>query len=183
MRRCKMEIYITDLQAYSEGYLVGKWVKLPLTPFELSQVISEVLNEGEFHSGTDEHEEVFITDYEAPIVIGEHDDISRLNELAEMLEELDDNDLLKLKFLSSEGYNERDALDNGLDTYEVDIYDYRDNSSFTDTFELLASDFVDEGLFGEIPKSFQNYIDYEAIARDLRFDYTEFETNVIGRVA
>ena len=27
--------------------LVGRWIKLPLTPFELSQALSEVLSEGE----------------------------------------------------------------------------------------------------------------------------------------
>lgn len=35
----------------------------------------------------------------------------------------------------------------------------------------MAETFVDEGLFGEVPQSFQHYIDYEAIARDLAMDY------------
>jgi antirestriction protein len=178
-----MEIYITDLSAYNEGHLVGRWIKLPLTPFELSQALSEVLSEGEIISGTSNHEEVFITDYEAEIVIGEYDDIARLNELAEAMEDFSDDDLLKLRFLSYEGYNEREVIDQGIDTYDVDIYDYRDNKSFTDTFELLASDFIDEGLFGEIPKALEFYIDYERIARDLRMEYCEYEPNVIGRVA
>ena len=178
-----MELYITDLQSYNEGHLVGKWIKLPLTAFELSQAISEVLNEGEFECDSEDHEEIFITDYESELLIGEYDDIYRLNELAEAIDNFSDDDLLKLKFLSHEGYNERECIDNGLDTYEVDIYDYRSDTSFTDTFELLAQDFIDEGLFGEIPKSLVYYIDYSAIARDLRMDYSEFETNVIGRVA
>ena len=178
-----MEIYITDLQAYNEGYLVGKWIQLPLTKFELSQAISEVLCEGEVRSESDNHEELFISDYEADIEIGEYDDIYALNDLAELMEEFNDNELLKLKFLVYEGYSEREVLDNGLDSYDVDIYDYRDNKSFTDTFELLASDFIDDGLFGDIPKSLEYYIDYSAIARDLRMDYCEFEPNVIGRVA
>jgi antirestriction protein len=178
-----MEIYITDLSAYNEGYLVGRWIKLPLAKEELSQALSEVLSEGEIISGTSNHEEVFITDYEAEIVIGEYDDIARLNELAEAMEDFSDDDLLKLRFLSYEGYNEREVIDQGIDTYDVDIYDYRDNKSFTDTFELLASDFIDEGLFGEIPKALEFYIDYERIARDLRMEYCEYEPNVIGRVA
>ena len=32
---------------------------------------------------------------------------------------------------------------------------------------------MDEGIFGEIPVSIQNYLDYDAIARDLGMDYTE----------
>ena len=57
------------------------------------------------------------------------------------------------------------------------------NTSFTDTFELLAMQFIDDGLYGEIPKSLEFYLDYEKMARDLRMDYTEFESNIIGRVS
>ena len=37
----------------------------------------------------------------------------------------------------------------------------------------LAEQFVDEGLYGEIPEKLQFYIDHEAIARDLSVDYSE----------
>ena len=178
-----LKIFITDLQAYNEGSLVGKWIELPLTAFELAQALSEVLSEGEAVSGTDNHEEVFITDYEAEIAIDEYDDIYRLNELAEAMEAFSDEDLLKFKLLCHEGYNEREVIDTGLDSYEVEIYDFRDNKSFTDTYELLAEEFIDQGLYGEVPKALEYYIDYSAIARDLRMDYAEFEPNVIGRVA
>jgi len=36
----------------------------------------------------------------------------------------------------------------------------------------LAEQFVDEGVFGEIPTVLVNYIDYEAITRDLEMDYS-----------
>lgn len=178
-----MDIFITDLQAYNEGHLVGKWIQLPLSSFELSQTLSGVLNEGESICDSDNHEELFITDYEAEIVIGEYDDIHELNKIAESMEAFSAEDMLKLKFLSHEGYNEREVINNGIHSYDVDIYDYRDNKNFTDTFELLAFDFVEEGLFGEIPKTLEYYIDYEKIARDLRMDYCEFEPNLVGRVA
>ena len=45
----------------------------------------------------------------------------------------------------------------------------------------LAYDFVEEGLFGSILNNIKNYLDYEAIARDLGFDYTEFEGGDILR--
>lgn len=41
------------------------------------------------------------------------------------------------------------------------------------TMRDLAEQFIDEGLFGEIPQSIAHYIDYDAIARDLAMDYTE----------
>jgi len=179
-----MDICITDLAAYNAGHLVGAWHTLPMSETELTTAIEEVLCQGAQACGDSEpNEEYFITDYESEILIDEYDDIFRLNELAELMQFYTDDDFLKLRVLSSEGYNERDVIDEGIDKYDVEIHDYRNNSSFTDTFELLAQDFVNDGLFGEIPTSLENYIDYEAIARDLRFDYTEVETNVIARVA
>ncbi|WP_152183441.1 antirestriction protein ArdA [Sulfurimonas indica] len=178
-----MRVYITDLQAYNEGHLVGRWLELPVSKFELTQALSEVLNEGEVVSGTDNHEELFITDYEADIAIDEYDDIYKLNELAEIIDTLREDELLKLKLLSHEGYNEREVLTQGIDNYDVDIYDYSNDTSFTDIYELLAYDMVQEGLFGDVPTYLENYIDYGAIGRDLSYDYVEFEHGVVGRVA
>jgi hypothetical protein len=57
------------------------------------------------------------------------------------------------------------------------------DTSFTDVYELLAYDMVQEGLFGAIPSHIENYIDYLAIGRDLSYDYVEFEDGIVGRVA
>jgi len=177
-------IYITDLAAYNSGYLIGRWITLPMPHEELAGVIQEVLTHGmKTCQDTQPHEEVFITDSEADITIGEYDGIHLLNELAEFMEEYTEHDLLKLRFLSSEGYNEHNIIKEGLDSFEVDIYDYSEDTSFTDVYELLAYDFVDEGLFGEIPVHLEHYIDYSAIGRDLSMDYTEFEHGVLGKMA
>jgi len=37
----------------------------------------------------------------------------------------------------------------------------------------LAEQFVNDGVFGEIPEHLENYIDIDAIAADLSHDYTE----------
>lgn len=49
---------------------------------------------------------------------------------------------------------------------EIDLYE-------CDSLRDLAMQFVEEGLFGEIPTSIQHYLDYDAIARDLGMDYSE----------
>jgi len=54
--------------------------------------------------------------------------------------------------------------------FEVDIYD-------CNSIRDLAERFVDEGLFGDIPSHLVNYIDYDAIARDLEMDYSETYIN------
>lgn len=52
------------------------------------------------------------------------------------------------------------------DDFDVDLYEM-------DNLRELAEHFVEEGLFGEIPKHLQNYLDYDAIARDLGMDFNE----------
>lgn len=181
-----LSIYLTDLQAYNEGHLVGRWIKLPLTPFELSQALSEVLTEGESVSGTENHEEYFITDYEWSDIdfydVDEHHSLYDLNKDAEALEALNDYQLKAVAFLFSEGIvsNIDDAL---TKVDDIIIYDYSDDTSFTDVYELLAYDLVEEGCFGEIPITLENYIDYEAIGKDLSYDYSEFIPNILGRAS
>ena len=52
------------------------------------------------------------------------------------------------------------------DQFDIDLYEL-------DNLKDLAEQFVEEGLFGEIPANIQNYLDYDAIARDLGMDYSE----------
>jgi hypothetical protein len=56
--------------------------------------------------------------------------------------------------------------DESPDQLGVDIY-------AVDTLRDLAEQFVDEGLYGEIPESLQYYIDFDAIARDLSVEFSE----------
>jgi hypothetical protein len=50
------------------------------------------------------------------------------------------------------------------DQLDIDLY-------AIDSLHDLAIQFVDDGLFGEIPKAIENYLDFDAIARDLAMDY------------
>ena len=62
----------------------------------------------------------------------------------------------------------RFEADSRPDDFEVDIYR-------VDSMRELAEQFVDEGLFGEVPESLHFYIDHDAIARDLALDYGTVE--------
>ena len=177
-----MRVFITDLAAYNEGHLVGKWITLPMSKLKLHKVIRDVLREGERVSGTTGHEEIFISDSEGDITVNAHDPLFELNKYVCAVQDLSDYDLLKLNFLQQEGFNQYEVLENGIDSYEVEIYDYRGTQSLSDTYELLAEDLIEDGVFGAIPVPLQSYIDTTAIARDLQFDFTEFETRVLGRI-
>jgi hypothetical protein len=54
---------------------------------------------------------------------------------------------------------------------DVDIYE-------VNSLKKLAEQFVDDGLFGDIPAAIANYLDYGAIAHDLGCDYVE--TTIAG---
>jgi hypothetical protein len=78
-----MKIYITNLAKYNEGVLKGEWVSLPINQTALQSKINNIL-------GADE--ELFISDYEAPIKIDEYDSVSELNDLAGKLAEIQEPD-------------------------------------------------------------------------------------------
>ena len=69
------------------------------------------------------------------------------------------------------GYDHDQAADNP-DSIDLTIY-------AIESLRQLAKDFVEEGLFGEIPESLRFYLDYDAIARDLGMDYAE--TTIAGK--
>jgi len=170
-----MKLFITDLEAYNNGHLVGEWITLPMEQNELAEAIENILYKGRFECNhTDHHEEYFITDFECDYMdVEEYSDPFTLNSIAEELGQLDEYDLKKYTALRGHGYDHKYSISNYED---VDMYEESD-------LEDVAEHMVDEGLFGTIPDSLKNYIDYAAIARDLSYDgYTEIGDDVI-RVA
>ncbi|MGJ8531685.1 MAG: antirestriction protein ArdA [Alphaproteobacteria bacterium] len=84
----------------------------------------------------------------------------------ELVEEWDDDQKTRFIIAVGEcGYGEQQFIDDP-DAIDLDIYEL-------DSLKDLAEQFVEEGLFGDIPERLQFYIDYDAIARDLGVDYAE----------
>lgn len=65
--------------------------------------------------------------------------------------------------ITSEPFNEEVTSDMFED---IDIY-------YDMSFEDLAWEFIENGLFGDIPDHLENYLDIEKMARDLSYDYNE----------
>ena len=155
-----LKIYLTNLGKYNEGYLIGEWVELPVSDEELEEVKKRI--------GINKYyEEWFITDYESDIdgvEVNEYSNIDTLNELAEKLEELS-NDEWKLDIVSacmSEGY----SLDDSIEKID-DCYIWFDCSDMED----VARQYVETcGLLDEIPEHLQNYFDFESFGRDMSFE-------------
>ncbi len=160
-----IKVFITDLAAYNEGNLVGKWVELPKDEDELEEIIREILNEGHCGEVLCYHEEWFITDYEAPFRVGEYEDIYRLNEWAERLEDCREEDDVVRAIFDHAGSIEKglDILEDGR--YRV-FYDCRNMAD-------VAWTIVDErGLLSDIPENIAQYFDYEAYGSDLEIEGT-----------
>lgn len=161
------KIFLTNLGKYNEGELVGKWIELPC--YDLDAELESIgVKENS------QYEEYFITDYENEVgyEVGEYESVCDLNNLAEHLERIDnEGDTPKLKAY--------------LEVYSDDIEEAirrLDYCTFYPgyTIQQVAEELVDNGCFGDIPASIVNYIDYDAIARDLSFDnYYEAEDGVI----
>lgn len=80
------------------------------------------------------------------------------------------DDEVKRRFIIAVGECGYDAAGVADDPEAVDIDLY-----YLDSLTDLAEQFVEEGLFGDIPELLRFYIDYEAIARDLSVDYAMAE--------
>ncbi|MEM7069359.1 MAG: antirestriction protein ArdA [Pseudomonadota bacterium] len=81
-------------------------------------------------------------------------------------EDWDEEDKIRFILAVDECGYDFDPENTSPDDFDVDIYR-------VDSMRDLAIEFVDEGLFGEIPERFQCYLDYDAIARDLQVEYSE----------
>ena len=158
-----LSIFVTDLEAYNAGHLRGEWLELPADPGEIEECIDRI-------TGGEDHE-IFITDYESDIGIecSEYSNIDELNELAETFADLNEFDQNIVEALIECGACSGIAA--AVDRVS-DCVLYSECETLVD----LAYVLVDEGLFGDIPKGIENYIDYEAIARDLNYD-SYYETS------
>lgn len=147
-----IRICIQNLGKYNEGELWFKWLDLPIDDDELEEALEEI--------GIDdvEYEEIMIADYECEFMsIGEWDSISRLNEIAEQLDDLDDWDRNKLRALLEYG----ESFDNAIDILDdcslmEDVHSERE----------LGLYILQEGLLEDIPDNLLMYIDEEAVGRD-----------------
>ena len=54
------------------------------------------------------------------------------------------------------------------DQFDVELYE-------CDSLKDLAEQFIEEGVYGEIPQNIRFYLDTELMARDLGMDYSEIE--------
>lgn len=161
-----MNIYLTNLGKYNEGELIGEWVELPVSHEELQKVFERIgINE--------EYEEYFITDYECDFYeVGEYESLDTLNEIAERIEELGEEESEVVKALMSElGYTLNEAID------KVNSGDYRIYSDCDDMADIAYQVVEECGYLNNVPDNVARYFDYESFGRDLGIEGTYIFTD------
>ena len=155
-----LSIYITSI-ATDEDYLLGEWVKLPVPPEKLNEVLERI--------GT-EYEEYLVTDYEAAFAnlnISQYSSIEELNDLATRLDEVDewDNDKLCAVLEMEEPTSIADIVD------IIEHLDELDLLVGVEDDQALGEYFAEELCTLEaVPTHLRGYFDYEAYGRDIRLE-------------
>ena len=155
-----LKIYVTNLSKYNEGALVGEWVNLPCEGLE--EVLDKISNNGK--------DELFISDYETDISglkVAEYKDILQLNEIAEEIDNFDDEEVIIFQAYLDQYAND---IEQALEEVRQGNYTIYENC---DNMEDVAYQAVNEsGLLDGVPEQVKMYFDYEAYNRDMEINRT-----------
>ena len=162
-----INVFVNTWGNYNEnGANGGEWLSLPVDDDDLAETLGRIAG-----AMGDTDPEWFINDYENDLDIefSEYDSIFKVNELAQELDDLDDDDSEKFKaILETQTRNPREALG------------YMNDFDFIEgvTIEDLAEEYIEDCC--DIPENLKCYIDIERLARDMSFEnYTEAENGVL----
>lgn len=167
MNKMEIKVYIANLGKYNEGILQGDWFTLPVDIEEMKEKIG--INE--------QYEEWAIHDYEAPFHIMEYSNLERLNEIAEEMAELSENEVEAVCALM-----DNMIANNWEEAFEMvedgRVIFYHDCQNMAD----VAEQFMEEtGQLEQLPDNLKYYIDYEKMGRDMEIEGTfiELSDNII----
>lgn len=153
-----LNVAVTNLGRYNEGYLIYEWLKLPASEEEIQECFKKIgLNE--------EYEEYFITDYESDVGLkcSEYSNLTELNEMVQELEDVTNGDYDKL-----EAVMERDYIGNNIQH----IIEVMEDDNVTFYKGIDAEEYERDYVAGCYDLSFMNQgwlsnyitIDYKAMA-------------------
>lgn len=146
------KIYVACLAAYNQGILHGAWIEARQEVEDIEAEISAMLAASPI-KGAEEWE---IHDSQGFHGIYAHIDLAKVSKIAQALSEANDPKLL------------------------AELHEFLDNIDIDETVEFFQDNYIglykDLGYFAadwceqcgtEIPKFFANYIDYDAMGRDM----------------
>lgn len=161
----KIEGYITNLGKYNEGELIGEWITFPIDEDELNEVLKRIdccyYDENGDYIDTG-YEEYFFTDWKTDFVnnFSEYESIDDINELAEQLENWDDDtlqaaaEIFGLKYVDLDSPDDYTLYPNINNDYDLGYY-Y--------AVEINCVDFENNPVL-------ESYFDFESYGRDIRLE-------------
>lgn len=160
-----IKVALTNLGKYNEGELVYTWLELPASDEEIEEALDEIGIDGE------EYEEYFITDYEFDgeirFDIREYSSLSQLNEIAEKLDELDDEELYAIQaYMEMYGSNVDFVLDAIKFTKDGNFHILYNCNNIED----VAYYYINESGIYDLPEIAKTYFNYKAFGRDLEIE-------------
>jgi antirestriction protein len=174
----EIKIYVANLGKYNEGYLVGKWVTLPLDEDEMNQMFVDIGvgyydDNGEYIHGLEVngnyYEEYAIHDYECLFKIDEYDSISKLNEIAEQMEELDEEQAkCALAILDNGCVSDFEEAVRAIEDGNVHLY--HENSMG----DIAYAWYEETGQIDE-NNPLINYVDWDSVGNDMQINGTFIE--------
>lgn len=164
---------LTNLGKYNEGKLDFVWVPFPCDEDDFQEYMKQI-GIGEDRGDGSVYEEVFFSDWDTDYDwvdlsnLGETENIDDVNEYAEALESIVDNNKEE-EFKAAMEYagDFREALSLVENNSVVKI---SNETSYGMMDEEIGYYYVDEVGF-EDTSTVENYFDYEAYGRDIRMDY------------
>ena len=167
-----LNIFVNTWGNYNEnGADGGQWITLPMDPEELEEVLENIAA-----LIGDEDPEWFINDYEWTVDlelgdVHEMDSIHEWNERCQEVDELEEYEIEEIAAaIEAFDYSFEEAMDRQQRGCFI-FYAGRD-------LEEVAEELINECY--DLPEFALRYFDYEAFARDLRFDgYEETSYGVI----
>ena len=156
--------FITNLGKYVEGELIGKWIEFPIYDDELQEVLKEIGCNYYDEDGNEHktgYEEYFFTSWKTDFDnnFKEHENIEKINEFAEKLEEWDED----IFIAACEYWNVSEIL-------ETDPNNWILLSDVNTDYDLGYYYAIECGCikFGN-NEVFERYFDFESYGRDISF--------------
>lgn len=160
----EIKVYVANLAAYNEGVLKGAWFTLPI---DTDEIFQKVFDAHELDEHGQPHGDYAIHDYEAPFEIGEYANLDTLNDIAELFEDLSDEQVEIMKALKEDGVimsmEEVDALDdiieypNCEDMSDVAYHIIQERYAGVEEYEFFLRNFNYES-YGEELESTGTYL-------------------------
>lgn len=168
---------LTNLGKYNEGGLDYVWVSFPCDEDDFQEYLKQI-GIGEDSGDGSVYEEYFFSDWDTDYDwvdlsnLGENEDFDDVNEYAESLESIVDDDKEE-EFKAAMEYS--GDFHDAVDLVETDsVVKISDESRSSKMDEAIGYFYVDSIGFSGL-SNVENYFDYEAYGRDIRIEYYPME--------